>query len=107
MAEKTYGFSITDQGKIERIISDENVDLNHIVLTEGEALPEHFSNSNVYLIIIRGTIKIGLNGEKAKIYRKGSILSIPYNTKMIISNSDKDVLEFFIVKSPSPKSFEN
>ncbi len=101
MVEKTYEFAVTDEKKIERIISDENIDLNHVVLTEGESLPEHFSNSNVYLVIVRGKISIGLNDEEANAYGKGSILNVPYNTKMNISNPDRDVLELFIIKSPS------
>jgi quercetin dioxygenase-like cupin family protein len=103
MIEKKYLYKVTDTRTIERIISDENADINHIVLQKGDFLPEHFSNSNVYLIIIRGIITIQLNEQKPALYPRGNIINIPYKVKMNIYNEDEDVLEFFIVKSPSPK----
>ena len=40
-------------------------------------------------------------------YPEGSIINIPYNIKMNVSNQQDDVLEFFVVKAPSPKNFKN
>ena len=54
MLEKKYLFSITGDKTVERIVDDENIHLNHIVLVKGTGLPEHYSNSNVYMIIVRG-----------------------------------------------------
>jgi len=54
MVEKKYEYSITDDKIIEKIVDDENINLNHMVLVKGTGLPEHYSNSNVYMIIVRG-----------------------------------------------------
>ena len=45
--EKKYVYSLTDDKIIERIVDDENINLNHMVLVKGTNLPEHYSNSNV------------------------------------------------------------
>ncbi|HZK18444.1 MAG TPA: cupin domain-containing protein [Clostridia bacterium] len=105
MVEKKYEFTLTDDKIIERIISDEHADVNHMVLPKGEALPEHYSNSNVYMVVIRGQVTLKLNDQDAHAYPKGSILNIPYKTKMNVSNQDEEILEFFVVKAPSPKTF--
>jgi len=103
MIEKTYSFHQSDEKMIEQIVDDDNLVINHIILTKDTSLPIHYSNSNVYLIIIRGQMTISLNDEEAQKYSKGNIVNVPYKTKMNINNFDDDLLEFFVVKSPNPK----
>ena len=103
MIEKEYKYKLTDVKIIERIISDDNVNINHMVLQKGDELPIHYSNSNVYLIIVHGMMSISLNEDKPASYFKGSIINVPYKIKMHIYNESEDTLEFFVVKAPSPK----
>lgn len=104
MNKKEYDFTIADIKTIERIVSDDNVDINHVVLQKDDEVPEHHANSNVYLIIVRGCLTIVLNGEQNPLsYQTGHIINIPVKTKMHIYNRDDDILEFFIVKSPGTK----
>lgn len=105
MLEKVYNFSTSDTKNIEKLIDDEPVLINHMVLPEGEGLPEHYSNSNVYMIIVRGNMTIKLDEQEPHKYKSGQIINIPYHTKMNVSNFDNDVLEFFVVKSPNPKNY--
>ena len=107
MIENKYMFQQVNTKIIERIIDDENVNINHMVLTKGDSLPEHFSNSNVYMLVIKGIITLKLDEQEEHTYPAGSILTIPYNTKMNVSNQHDDVLEFFVVKAPSPKFYKN
>lgn len=104
MIEKRYTFTKTDDKIIERIVSDDFADINHIVLNSGDALPEHFSNSNVYLIVVHGNLTLRLNDEEKQNYPIGSIVNIPINIKMNVSNHNAEVLEFFIVKAPGTKN---
>lgn len=106
MIEKNYKYQVIDEKIIERIVDDENIHLNHMVLTKGTGLPEHFSNSNVYMIIVRGTMSIKLDDQDYNIYAVGDILNIPYNTKMNVENHHDEVLEFFVVKAPNPKDYK-
>lgn len=105
MIEKLYNYKITDEKTIERIVDDENINLNHMVLTKGTGLPEHYSNSNVYMVITRGKMTIKLDEQEPAKYEVGDIINIPYNTKMNVNNFDDDVLEFFVFKSPNPKNY--
>lgn len=108
LIEKKFSFESTSNKKlIEKIISDENLDLNHVIFNKGDALPEHYSNSNVYLIVVAGEISVQLNSQETQSYLAGSIVNVPYKTKMNISNKQEEVLEFFIVKAPSPKNFRD
>ncbi len=74
-----------------------------MVLQKGEELPDHYPNSNVYLIIIRDQMSVSLNEQLPASYSKGCIINIPYKTKMHIHNENEGILEFFVVKAPSPK----
>jgi quercetin dioxygenase-like cupin family protein len=106
MVEKNHPFTPTDDKLIEKLIEDDHVAVNHLVLPQGEALPEHSTNSNVYMIVVRGTVSLALDGQDFRHYPKGSLLSIPFRTRMIVANQHPDVLEFFVVKAPSPRSMQ-
>lgn len=103
MVEKHYAYTITDNKLIEKIIEDDHVAINHMVLRQTEALPLHNANSNVYMIVARGEVTLILDNAAASVWPAGSILAIPYKTLMNVSNQAADVLELFVVKAPSPK----
>ncbi|MDL2212225.1 cupin domain-containing protein [Erysipelotrichaceae bacterium OttesenSCG-928-M19] len=101
--ETVYNFNCSKTKIIEQLVDNDEVMINHIILNRGEALPEHNSNSNVYLIIIRGTLFIKLADKQTKQYKAGSIINVPYDIKMNISNNNEEQLEFFVIKAPSPR----
>jgi quercetin dioxygenase-like cupin family protein len=103
MIEKKVPFISLDEKVIEKLVDDDNVVINHMLLPKDTGLPEHYSNSNVYMIIVRGAMTIQLNEENANIHEKGTILQIPYQTKMNVNNFNDEMLEFFVVKAPNPK----
>lgn len=103
--EKIYTFKPSDEKLIEKILDDDEVMINHIILNQGESLPEHDSNSNVYLMVIRGAITLQLAENPAAEYAHGSIVNVPGGIRMNISNGRVDQLEFFVVKAPSPRLY--
>lgn len=104
MIEKPYVFNNSEVKLVEKIIEDDHVAVNHMILAKNDRLPEHFANSHVYMIIVRGTMTLQLNEDAPHHYPAGNIVNIPYQTKMNVSNQQEDLLEFFVVKAPSPKS---
>nr|WP_202384437.1 hypothetical protein [Sphaerochaeta halotolerans] len=58
------------------MVGDNHAMINHMVLNNGGALPEHYSDSNAYLTIARGTLS---------------------------ANTNEEPVEFFIVKAPHPR----
>lgn len=105
MLEKIYSFSTSDTKSIEKLIDDEPVLINHMVLPKGEGLPEHYSNSNVYMIIVKGSMTLKLDEQEPHLYTCGQIINIPYHTKMNVNNFSNDILEFFVIKSPNPRNY--
>lgn len=106
MIEKIYNFANTDKKVIEKVVDDEHINLVHMVLNNGESLPHHYSNSNIYMVIVRGNMSIKLDDQDFKIYKKGDILNIPFNTSMNVTNKDEPILEFFVFKSPHPSNYK-
>ena len=102
MIEQIHEMSTGDEKAIERVIQDENIHYLHMVFNKEEGLPEHFSNSNVYMTVVRGTLYIGLNDQEVHQYDKGTLLKIPVNTKMNVKNLSKSMLELIVVKAPAP-----
>ena len=103
MIEQVYKISTGNGKAIEKVIYDENLHYLHMVFNKEEGLPEHFSNSNVYMTVIRGTLSIELNDQGIHEYPNGTLLKIPVGTKMNVKNRNEDTLELIVVKAPSPK----
>lgn len=102
MVEKIYQMTNSDSRTVEMLISDENVHYLHMIFNKGEGLPEHFSNSNVYMVVLKGTLSIGLDNQEIHEYKEGALLKIPFKTKMNVSNKHDEILELTVVKSPAP-----
>jgi len=105
MIEKVFHYSIENNTAVEKIIMDENINYLHMVFNKEEGLPEHYSNSNVYMTVIKGKLSIQLNEQEVHEYVRGDILNIPYNTKMNVKNLHDDVLELIVIKAPAPAHF--
>ena len=102
MVEEVFQLSKKNKKAIERVVQDENIHYLHMVFRQNEGLPEHYSNSNVYMTILRGQLSIQLNDQDIHIYSAGSLLKIPYQTKMNVKNLHPATLELIIVKAPAP-----
>ncbi|WP_105614327.1 cupin domain-containing protein [Vallitalea okinawensis] len=102
MVEQVFNYSVSDDKAVEKIIMDENINYIHMVFNKNEGLPEHYSNSNVYMTIVRGILSIQLNDQEIHEYTKGDILKIPYQTKMNVNNLNDSTLELIVIKAPAP-----
>jgi quercetin dioxygenase-like cupin family protein len=104
MVEQIFKLSKGNDKAVERIIFDENVHYLHMVFNKSEGLPEYFSNSNVYMTIVRGILSIGLDEQDIHEYESGTLLKIPFQTKMNVKNLHDETLELIVVKAPAPKN---
>lgn len=103
MIEQVYHLTQGNEKAVEKLIMDDNVHYLHMVFNKDEGLPEHDSNSNVYMTVLRGKLSIGLNDQDVHGYEQGSLLKIPFKTKMNVKNLHCDTLELIVVKAPAPK----
>lgn len=103
MIEKVQNFNKSDKKLVEMLVNTDDIQIRHVMLPKGEFMPKHISNSNVNLVIVDGEMEITLEDQNPVNYEKGSILSIPFNTKMLIKNENSKMLEFFVLKAPHPK----
>ena len=104
MVEQIFKLTKGNEKAVEKILFDENVHYLHMVFNQGDGLPEHFSNSNVYMTVIRGTLSIGLDEQEIHEYDSGTLLKIPFQTKMNVKNLHNKTLELIVVKAPAPKN---
>lgn len=102
MIEQIYKLSADNKKTIEKVIQDENIHYMHMLLYENDELPVHFTNSNVYMTVVKGALTISLGDEPARKYEQGTVLKIPVDTKMHARNLYGDLLELIVVKAPAP-----
>ncbi len=104
MVEQVFTFYRGDKKLVEKLVFDENVHYLHMVFNRNDGLPEHFSNSNVYMTVLRGMLSIGLDDQPIHEYGEGTLLKIPFRTKMNVKNLHDGTLELFVVKAPAPQA---
>lgn len=105
MIEKAYKMSPANAHVIEPIIKDDRLHYMHMVLMPGEPLHTHNTNSNVYMTVAKGTLSLSLEDGEFHEYPSGTVLTIPYDTKMDAQNHhDKDILELIVIKAPAPEN---
>lgn len=102
MIEIAYKLGDITEKRVERVVMDENIHYIHMVFPKNSGLPEHMSNSNVYMTVLRGTLSIGLNDQPVTSYEAGTLLKIPVDTKMNVGNRHDEMLELIVVKAPAP-----
>lgn len=105
MIETAYPYTVSDDKTIERLVDADVAMINHVVLPPEERLPEHYSDSNVFLQIVRGTLTMQLGDQEPHHYN-ATVVNVPFHTKMNITNSGSEVVEFFIVKAPHPRVYK-
>ena len=104
MVETTFFLYQGNEKTVEKVVMDENLHYIHMIFSQREGLPEHFSNSNVYMTVVRGTLTIRLDEQEAHIYGAGTLLRIPEGTRMNVGNENAETLELIVVKAPAPLS---
>ncbi len=107
LIEKIFQNTQTNEKTIEKVIVDEHLNYMHTVFPKGDGLPLHQSNANLYMTVVRGTLSIGLNNNEINKYSQGTVLNVPFNTRMDVKNMDDEILELIIVKTPAPGEYYN
>ncbi len=102
MIEQVYTLSQAEEKTIEKVLMDENIHYMHMLLPKGDGLPEHYTNATVYMTVARGTLSLALSDGEPRLYAAGTLLKIPFQTKMNAKNAREDMLELIVVKAPAP-----
>ncbi len=103
MVEQVYKLTLGNAKTVEKVIFDENVNYLHMIFNQDEGLPGHYSNSTVYMTVLRGKLFIQLDGQENHEYEAGTVLKIPFQAKMNVRYLHQDALELIVVKAPAPK----
>jgi len=53
MVEEVYKLTLGNNKVVEKVIFDDNVNYLHMIFNQNEGLPEHYSNSTVYMTVLR------------------------------------------------------
>ncbi len=102
MTQKVTHFTISENKTVEKLLENDDLSIAHVVLPARENLAPHETNSNMYMIVVRGEVALRLDGVDERIHAAGSVVAIPFGAKMDIANGSTSILEFFVVKAPGP-----
>jgi quercetin dioxygenase-like cupin family protein len=103
MIEEVFKMSTGDKTVVEKLILEDDLNYIHMVFEKGKGLPLHYSNAVVHMTVIRGELSITLGDQKTEVYKKGTLLKVPYDIKMNVRNEGEEVLELIVIKAPGAK----
>jgi predicted 3-demethylubiquinone-9 3-methyltransferase (glyoxalase superfamily)/quercetin dioxygenase-like cupin family protein len=103
--EKLYPYTLSDEKTVEIFLNDDNCTIGHVILKPGDALPEHSTDSNVYLLVVRGELTLSMNKNKIRNFSRGAVANVPFGILLGMSNSSGEVMELFAFKSPNPRNY--
>ncbi len=93
-----YPYTLTDQDTFENIFDKGDFLMNHVVMPVGKVFPKHPTDSNVYIIVLRGELTVLLEEDAAIILRKGQVGNVPQGVESSLSNMSDEVIELIVMK---------
>jgi len=96
------GMPWEDNGPGKRkLVDSDSLLVMQISLKPGQAVARHEANSNVHLLILRGSPTVVLNDQKIAA-REGDLVPVAFRTPMEILNNSRDDVLFLVWKTPHP-----
>ena len=103
MIEQVFKLTQQDGDLKEKVIGDDTIHYMHMIFNKGEGLPPHHANATyVYMTVIRGFLSLKLGDQERRVYEAGSVIKIPFDTRMEVGNQHDDQLELIVIKAPAP-----
>lgn len=98
MIEKKYELYQGDDFKIEKLVMNKPGQYIHMVFPKGKGLPIHKSNAELFMTVVRGALSLKLNNQDTEIIKSGTMVNIPIDTLMNVSNQNDETCELIVVK---------
>ena len=102
MVEQIFKLTGGDDKVVEKVILDEYLHYMHVIINQSDGFPEHYTNAVVYMTVVRGIVSLQLDNQDYYAYPAGTVLKIPFNTKMNLNNFNPETLELILIKAPPP-----
>ncbi|HOJ88904.1 MAG TPA: hypothetical protein PLP64_09035 [Pseudothermotoga sp.] len=89
-----------------KIVDQKEVLIMQIALKPGQVVPEHNANSNVHLLILKGSVVLTVDGTSKRL-QEGDIQPVQYQALMSIKNDGTENSTFLVIKTPNPNQIQN
>jgi quercetin dioxygenase-like cupin family protein len=105
MSAQLVNLHLTDGDARQSVYETDDIQIMRVRLAAGDFLPPHNANANALLIPLQGAVTVTVAGV-ATTARAGEGVSVPYQTRMDVSNQGAVPLTFLVLKTPHPKTFK-
>ena len=95
---KLFNYQLTDKEIIENIFDNETYLMNHVVMPRGKTFPKHPTDSEVTIIVLRGTLSAGANDDQPVLVKRGQVLQVEKGTESLLFNAGEDSVELIVLK---------
>lgn len=94
-----------DEADRQAVYETDDLQIMRVRLSGGHALPTHNANADVLIVPLHGVVSVQTDGEEVTA-EPGEAISVPYDTRMDVSNRSMAASAFLVLKTPHPKRFK-
>lgn len=84
-----------------KLVDEKHLLVMQVALKPKQSVPQHNTNSNVHLLVMKGALTINLAGVDHFV-NEGDLLPIAFQTPMMIANASDQGATFLVFKTPNP-----
>ncbi len=98
MIQEVFKLTQQEEGLTEKVIGDDNIHYMHMIFNKDEGVPAHYVNATyAYMTVLRGRLSLKLGEQETTVYEAGTVIKIPYDTRMEAGNKHDEILEFIVI----------
>ena len=83
---------------VDNILYRDDIAILHEFLPKGAEVPQHIVPYGVFIIILKGTLKIFIGDQYRQSHSAGAVVEVPYATLAGVKNDNDEIAEFFVIK---------
>ena len=83
---------------VDNILYRDDIAILHEFLPKGAEVSQHVVPYGVFIMILKGTLKISIGDQYRQSHSAGTVVEVPYATLAGVKNENDKIAEFFVIK---------
>jgi quercetin dioxygenase-like cupin family protein len=83
---------------VDNILYRDDIAILHEFLPKGAEVPPHVVPYGVFIMILKGSLKVTIGDQYRQSHPAGTVVEVPYATQAGVKNEDDETAEIFVIK---------
>jgi quercetin dioxygenase-like cupin family protein len=83
---------------VDNILYRDDIAILHEFLPKGAEVPQHVVPYGVFILILKGSIKVSIGDQYRQTHSAGTVVEVPYAALAGVKNEDDEIAEILVIK---------